>query len=427
MLTKSFWYRFFPSDWISETTGMKSYQISTYMMLMLLMYKKRQPIFDNACILARISGCSVKTFNEALDFLLSDEKIIRLEDGRLWSLEVEEELKNSDENLNKFSERASKAANARWQNHKKTESDNKNNAHDAKHKNAKHAKNAKHVMHTKNAQSDACDDKQNDAKKHSNDDANKHSERASRAAKERWKNHEKSDSCINLLTGNVSKNNAKNAKHDACDANNITIHNITYNKKNNSIELSKKDQETDAKLDVSEFLENQVQELEPSSASNQSKPAKSKRGCRLPEDYEPDLQYAVSKGLELDEAISEAKRFKDHWKSKTGSGATKMDWSATWRNWITSPYGPLVRKQNINKIKTIGENYASSFKEKSIGERIAERVLDIGAGRFFDTDLEPFESRLSIDLETWSRNDCRRGSKSIRDSSADTGVDFYRS
>jgi len=26
--------------------------------------------------------------------------------------------------------------------------------------------------------------------------------------------------------------------------------------------------------------------------------------------------------------------FKDYWVSKTGSGATKLDWTATWRNWV---------------------------------------------------------------------------------------------
>ncbi|WP_375618825.1 MULTISPECIES: DUF1376 domain-containing protein [unclassified Bartonella] len=103
MSTKLAWVRCFPSDWVSDASGMTSYQISTYMMLILLMYKKRQPILENASILARISGCSVKAFNKALDFLLSDEKLIRLEDGRLWSLEVEEELNNlNEEELDNF-------------------------------------------------------------------------------------------------------------------------------------------------------------------------------------------------------------------------------------------------------------------------------------------------------------------------------------
>ncbi|WP_273783035.1 DUF1376 domain-containing protein, partial [Bartonella sp. ML69XJBT] len=137
MSTKLAWVRCFPSDWVSDASGMTSHQISTYMMLILLMYKKRQPILENASILARISGCSVKAFNKALDFLLSDEKLIRLEDGRLWSLQVEEELNNSNENLNKFSERAQKAAKARWDKNTKDACDIKHDANsmlkDAKH------------------------------------------------------------------------------------------------------------------------------------------------------------------------------------------------------------------------------------------------------------------------------------------------------
>ncbi|UNE54928.1 DUF1376 domain-containing protein [Bartonella machadoae] len=102
MSTKLAWVRCFPSDWISDASGMTSHQISTYMMLVLLMYKKKEPIRENVSVLARISGCSVKAFNKALDFLLSDERLIRLEDGRLWSLQVEEELNSLSEELDSF-------------------------------------------------------------------------------------------------------------------------------------------------------------------------------------------------------------------------------------------------------------------------------------------------------------------------------------
>ncbi|WP_375668715.1 DUF1376 domain-containing protein, partial [Bartonella sp. AP36NXGY] len=250
MSTKLAWVRCFPSDWVSDASGMTSHQISTYMMLILLMYKKRQPILKNASILARISGCSVKAFNKALDFLLSDEKLIRLEDGRLWSLQVEEELNNSNENLNKFSERAQKAAKARWD------------------KNTKDACDIKH---------DACDNA-NDAK--------------------------------------------HNAKHDACDA--ITNNTNIYNKKTKTIVLAKKEigsesLETNEQVDeptevaavettseqIATSSDNQPPIHEQENVPKKAKRAQANRGCRLPEDFKPNLQYAIDQGLTHDEALLE--------------------------------------------------------------------------------------------------------------------------
>ncbi len=39
----------------------------------------------------------------------------------------------------------------------------------------------------------------------------------------------------------------------------------------------------------------------------------------------------------------ELEKFVNHWKSKAGSGATKLDWMATWRNWMLSAQGYAER------------------------------------------------------------------------------------
>ncbi len=127
MSTKLAWVRSFPSDCLAETNGMKAFQIATYVILKWHMRKSGEPIFCDQDKLAHSAGCSKKIFNKALEFLLRDKKIICLEDGRLWSLQVEEELNNSNENLNKFSERAQKAAKARWDKNK-SEQDAKHDA-----------------------------------------------------------------------------------------------------------------------------------------------------------------------------------------------------------------------------------------------------------------------------------------------------------
>src|SRR4051794_2402684 len=61
------------------------------------------------------------------------------------------------------------------------------------------------------------------------------------------------------------------------------------------------------------------------------------RGVRLPEDWMPteaDIAYVAA--FQMPDALIaiEAQKFKNYWTAKTGSGATKRDWSATWRNWV---------------------------------------------------------------------------------------------
>ncbi|MEE1918466.1 DUF1376 domain-containing protein [Pseudomonas asiatica] len=72
---------------------------------------------------------------------------------------------------------------------------------------------------------------------------------------------------------------------------------------------------------------------------DQPKSQAKKRGTRLPEDWElsPELAaWAKSARPELDDRMVKAMAdsFKDFWISKTGKDATKLDWSATWRNWV---------------------------------------------------------------------------------------------
>lgn len=59
-----------------------------------------------------------------------------------------------------------------------------------------------------------------------------------------------------------------------------------------------------------------------------------KRGQRLPTAWEPsdsDVEFAVGRRVNWRE---ELETFRDFWLSKSGADACKLDWSATWRNWI---------------------------------------------------------------------------------------------
>jgi len=74
-------------------------------------------------------------------------------------------------------------------------------------------------------------------------------------------------------------------------------------------------------------------------ASSASKPRAStaERGSRLSQNWQPsqsEIFFAVNRGMSLNRIETEAEKFRNYWIAKSGAGATKRDWSATWRNWI---------------------------------------------------------------------------------------------
>jgi len=74
-----------------------------------------------------------------------------------------------------------------------------------------------------------------------------------------------------------------------------------------------------------------------------SKPKKVSRprGEPLPVDWEPDREFARSKGFSEGQINEQEQRFRDH---AAANRRLQADWPAAWRNWITSPYqraGPV--------------------------------------------------------------------------------------
>lgn len=69
------------------------------------------------------------------------------------------------------------------------------------------------------------------------------------------------------------------------------------------------------------------------------KPRGAARGSRLAPNWFPtptDYAFASSEGLTREEINREADRFRDYWTAASGRNACKLDWQATWRNWIRS-------------------------------------------------------------------------------------------
>lgn len=72
----------------------------------------------------------------------------------------------------------------------------------------------------------------------------------------------------------------------------------------------------------------------PNSSSSTERPRK--RGTRLPEGWEPEESVIRSMREERPDVDlrAEHRKFVDHWTAKAGKDGVKLDWNATWRNWI---------------------------------------------------------------------------------------------
>jgi len=88
---------------------------------------------------------------------------------------------------------------------------------------------------------------------------------------------------------------------------------------------------------------------------------KTKRGTRLDPTWTPSpalIQQVRDQGIPDDLARRELPKFRDFWTAKTGRNATKLDWDATWRNWLRTaqerqPRGraPSRVEQNLEVVR----------------------------------------------------------------------------
>lgn len=90
-----------------------------------------------------------------------------------------------------------------------------------------------------------------------------------------------------------------------------------------------------------------------------------KRGTRIPDDFHVTpamVTYAREKCPNVDGAL-ETEKFINYWRAKSGKDATKLDWVATWKNWMlraqeSAPAGqPVVNRsearlnQNLTQLQ----------------------------------------------------------------------------
>lgn len=103
------WIRFFPSDWLAGTRGMSAAETGIYITLIATMYERGEPVPEDHSRLARLCGASNSVFKKALETLIEEGKIERVEGG-IWNNRVGKENAFRAEK----SELGARAASARW-------------------------------------------------------------------------------------------------------------------------------------------------------------------------------------------------------------------------------------------------------------------------------------------------------------------------
>jgi hypothetical protein len=83
-------------------------------------------------------------------------------------------------------------------------------------------------------------------------------------------------------------------------------------------------------------IETETYRKEKETKKETEKRERTPRATRLSQDWQPsnsDLDYARELGWTDKQVRDTAQDFSDYWMAKSGQGATKVDWSATWRRW----------------------------------------------------------------------------------------------
>lgn len=116
-----------------------------------------------------------------------------------------------------------------------------------------------------------------------------------------------------------------------------------------------------------------------------SEPKERKRGARLPTDWAPSqehIEFCLKEGLTANDAAHIGSRFRDYWIGKAGAGGVKLDWLATWRNWV---------REDINRGRVAGRRGTGPNVGSRSGQGAGGKVAAIRAvsARLRPGDSEP--------------------------------------
>jgi uncharacterized protein YdaU (DUF1376 family) len=93
---------------------------------------------------------------------------------------------------------------------------------------------------------------------------------------------------------------------------------------------------------------------------------KSQRGSRLANDWvlPNEWEYWANKERPDLNALQVADQFKDFWCAKPGKDGVKLDWAATWRNWVRNQKAPKMNPADIARVTVAPSNLPDPALEK---------------------------------------------------------------
>ncbi|WP_406604470.1 YdaU family protein [Bartonella gliris] len=346
------WIRFHLYDWISGTDGMTLEQRGAYMTLLVRMYAKKAPIKEDFETLARVCHCSQKKFAAIVEYLMRNNKLVETDNG-LWNTRVEEELNDFADKKEHISQVRSEAGKKGAQ---------------AKNNTKQHVNNFAEANDKQNVFFAEANAKQNQAIKNQN------------------KNIYKKTKTIVLAKKEIGSESLE------------TNEQVDEPTEVAAVETTSEQIETSS--------DNQPPIHEQENVSQKAKRAKANRGCRLPTDFEPDYDFAIEEGLPPERVKVEIAKFRDYWRSKAGANATKIDWQATWRNWVRKAVDDLEKTKNTNNNGGNNGNFSKDQKTRGgTGETIRNLIgatqLSDASTRYRATDRAMCNSGVPMDLEKW--------------------------
>jgi len=104
----------------------------------------------------------------------------------------------------------------------------------------------------------------------------------------------------------------------------------------------------------------------PDTNDTEPKTQKRKLGSRLAQDWvllKPWGEWAQQERPDLD-VRKVADQFKDYWIAQPGQKGTKLDWEATWRNWVRNTSAPKVNLADIGRVTVPSSNEPNLVLEK---------------------------------------------------------------
>jgi len=93
---------------------------------------------------------------------------------------------------------------------------------------------------------------------------------------------------------------------------------------------------------------------------------KNKLGSRLAQDWvllKTWGEWAQKERPDID-VRKVAEQFKDHWIAQPGQRGVKLDWQATWRNWVRSTNAPKMNPADIGRVTVAPSNLPDPALEK---------------------------------------------------------------